>query len=241
VAYNATFKSLYKQLALNCSTALMRLTCVELYLPCVVIPIPLGPPPIPGTHTQQDVALALGVYVALNKPAYFLSLSLFLSVRLPACYESKSLPLCMIIHYNGNNDTAYNLSIPFAPCPGLCHDVYQYCGATLALEAGCSNTTFAPPSPPPAPAPAPPSANSTGAPAAPAAPSGIPPGIPPAFLPILEQIEMLPCATVPFNNTLCALIVVDRRRWANTFSLIPTTTCLFVFFCFVQSLEHVRR
>ena len=83
VAYNATFKTLYKQLALNCSTALMRLTCVELYLPCVVIPIPLGPPPIPGTHTQQDVALALGVYVALNKPAYFLSLSL--SLCPPAC------------------------------------------------------------------------------------------------------------------------------------------------------------
>jgi len=53
VAYNATFKTLYKQLALNCSTALMRLTCVELYLPCVVIPIPLGPPPIPGTHTTR--------------------------------------------------------------------------------------------------------------------------------------------------------------------------------------------
>jgi len=55
VAYNSTFKSLYKQLALNCSTALVRLTCIELYLPCVVIPIPLGPPPTPGTQNPHLV------------------------------------------------------------------------------------------------------------------------------------------------------------------------------------------
>jgi len=83
------------------------------------------------------------------------------------------LPCCRV---------AASLSVPFSPCPDLCRDVVQYCGTALAQRAGCSSTNGSSSTMPPA---------------------GMLPTIPPELLPLVQQLQTLPCVSSPFNNTLC--------------------------------------